>query len=70
MKSRLTVFIILAMCAVFSYAQNYVYSVTAGTSWAREEFHKQERMQRNLNKQLPPLGNGAPDFRRTFNNIV
>ena len=70
MKSRLTVFFIFAICSVLASAQNYVYSVTAGTSWAREEFHKQERLQRNLNKQQPKLGNGAPDFRRTFNNIV
>lgn len=47
-------------------AQDYVYSVTVGTSWAREVFPAQERAQRKLLREHPTVIEGAPNFTKTF----
>lgn len=47
-------------------AQDYIYSVTVGTSWAREVFPEQERAQRNAMKNASIVLEGAPNFAKTF----
>lgn len=47
-------------------AQDYVYSVTLGTSWAREVFPAIERAQRNELMRNPSVIEGAPKFTKLF----
>lgn len=47
-------------------AQDYVYSVTVGTSWAREVFPAEERAQRKVLQEHPFVIEGAPQFTKTF----
>lgn len=47
-------------------AQDYIYSVTLGTSWARQEFPAQERLQRKALAESNYKIDGAPQFTKTF----
>lgn len=47
-------------------AQDYIYSVTVGTSWAREVFPVQEIAQRKYQQAHPIELEGAPNFAKTF----
>lgn len=68
-------YILLTLFCVLTYtlpstlkAQDYVYSVTSGTSWAREEFPKVWQKQARLNKGNKPE-EGVPDFCHIFWNL-
>jgi len=47
-------------------AQDYIYSVTVGTSWARQEFPAQERAQRKLMAENNKTIAGMPPIAKTF----
>ena len=67
MRNRLFLLIVLILSHVLNIkAQDYVYSVTVGSSWAREVFPAQERAQRNELRVNPYYIEGAPQFTKTF----
>lgn len=67
MRNRLFLLIVLILSHVLNTkAQDYVYSVTVGSSWAREVFPAQERAQRNELRANPYYIEGAPQFTKTF----
>lgn len=67
MQNRIfIVFVLILSYAINTNAQDYVYSVTVGSSWAREVFPAQERAQRNELKRNPYFIEGAPQFTKTF----
>lgn len=67
MRNRLFLLIVLILSHVLNTkAQDYVYSVTVGSSWAREVFPAQERAQRNELRVNPYYIEGAPQFTKTF----
>lgn len=47
-------------------SQDYVYSVTVGTSWAREVFPAQEKAQRKILEEHSLTLDAAPNFTKTF----
>ena len=65
---------IICFCIIISFlqgfcrinAQDYIYSVTVGTSWARQEFPAQERAQRKALQNNHLTIEGAPNFTKTF----
>lgn len=61
--STLLLIIIHSTCLL---AQDYIYSVTVGTSWAREVFPAEERANRSALRQHPLTIEGAPQFAKTF----
>ena len=58
--------ILLILHVSVLHAQDYVYSVTLGTSWAREVFPAQERLERRSREANPLVLDGAPNFTQTF----
>ena len=58
--------IIFVLQTINMQAQHYVYSVTIGTSWARQVFPDQERAQRKKLEAHPFVIKGAPCFSKTF----
>lgn len=70
MKTLFTVvwFMLFACSITEVWAQDYVYSVTTGTSWARDAFPKQERKERKQ-REGKPLLPGAPNFEQTFQEM-
>lgn len=64
--TSLILFILITIHCSCLKAQDYVYSVTVGTSWAREQFPAQERIQRTYLQQHPVVIDGAPNFAKTF----
>lgn len=58
--------ILLILSATSLLAQDYIYSVTVGTSWARELFPLQEKAQRAYLEQHPLELEGAPNFANIF----
>lgn len=67
MHKRFLLSLILFLLS-FSYlsAQDYIYSVTVGTSWAREVFPAQERAQRKKKQEQMLVIPDAPNFTKTF----
>lgn len=65
MLHRLFLVLFLLIQSAVMWSQSYVYSVTSGTSWARDVFPKCERQERNIRKGTPMI-EGAPNFERTF----
>lgn len=71
MKQKLLIVILnILLLAIpgISEAQNYVYSVTSGTSWAREQFPKAWKSQAKKNEGNKPE-EGVPNFTRIFWDI-
>lgn len=67
MQRRFLFFLLVSILHCTSlFAQDYVYSVTVGTSWAREVFPAQERAQRKLLSDHPTVIEGAPNFSKIF----
>lgn len=66
MRTSLLISIILYFSINSLSAQDYIYSVTVGTSWARQEFPAQERAQRKALQEHPYTIEGAPQFAKTF----
>ncbi len=58
--------ILLILSGTSLLAQDYIYSVTVGTSWARELFPQQEKAQRAYLEQHPLVLEGAPNFANIF----
>ena len=58
--------IIFVLQTINLQAQHYVYSVTIGTSWARQVFPDQERAQRKKLEAHPFVIKGAQCFSKTF----
>lgn len=58
--------ILLILHVSVLHAQDYVYSVTLGTSWAREVFPAQERLERRSREANPLVLDGAPNFTQAF----
>lgn len=66
---RMSLLILWMLFAVMpAHAQDYIYSVTMGTAWARMVYPREEIKQRKLNAELPRL-EGAPEFSRIFSEM-
>lgn len=69
MHKKITILLlVLLQCSVLM-AQNYVYPVTSGTSWAREIYPKIERAQLQAMRESAPIP-GAPNFGKIFKQIT
>lgn len=65
-RKNILCLILLILSATSLLAQDYIYSVTVGTSWARELFPQQEKAQRAYLEQHPLELEGAPNFANIF----
>ena len=69
MNKRTFIALLLFLQCTLLLAQNYVYSVTTGTSWSREVYPVMEQETRTAMKNGPAL-EGAPNFGEIFNKII
>lgn len=68
MMNRIIIFFFLLLHCSLTYGQDYVYSVTTGTAWAREIFPREEKIQFRDNAMQPTLED-APAFYRIFHDL-
>lgn len=66
LKHLLSILIFFVLQSSCVFAQDYIYSVTVGTSWARDVFPAQERIQRAASMKKQNQIPGAPNFAKTF----
>lgn len=68
MRSLFIFFLLLLLCPCLR-AQDYIYSVTMGTSWAREVFPRQERLCASSADMSARQSHGMPSFAQIFTGL-